>query len=242
LGALLLGAGWHYGLDETIPIGGNMEPEQPEDAKPEEKKPEQGIVPEKLKEFAEYAGPALASWLQLRVQDARDHFDVIMRLTDRRIGFYERVMIFDAGVLAFSITFIGYLVGHPHLSRAWLLFVYASWMCLLVSMAAAWIHNVISYNITTRLAQRFMAVSHNSLTHTLSVIHSRTEAARGNSPTQPLNQAIETLIKYEQDVTNEAEELVKKANPYVKVANLATLSGIVLFAIFAGVAVFKALR
>lgn len=87
-------------------------------------------------------------------KEYREEADRTIKLTNQRIGFFEKLIILDAGTFALTLTFLGALSSRIpstvpagiHLSL-----MYWGWILLLMSILFSWLHNWACYTYNGKL-------------------------------------------------------------------------------------------
>ena len=101
------------------------------------------VAPEHLAAFVELR-KELLNELKEQAQEERDKADTMFAISQQSIGFFEKLTVLDGGTFALSLTLLSALSSHIHhpappgLNLGWL---YAAWICLLLSIVMCLVHN-----------------------------------------------------------------------------------------------------
>lgn len=171
-------------------------------------------------------------------KEYRDEADRTIKLTEQRIGFFEKLIILDAGTFALTLTFLGALSSHiprPVPTGIHLSLMYWGWILLLISILFSWVHNWACYTYNSKLLRTDISRAAAKRAEIISTFHTRlAKLVEGEMNLGDANLSFSTffeglgaLLKSESKAHNlQIQQLEKSFTDSLTVINFCSLTAI----------------
>jgi hypothetical protein len=189
----------------------------------------------------------------LNLENTSKLLDKIFKANENGASFYEKLILFDVGTIALSLTLLEQIVAHSpgaHVPRhPFLWFLCPAWFLLLVSIQCCAQRIVSFHNANTLLIQQISAVSAENYIRDVSVLVGRIPAVVGGIPltqSEPktvgevLKKSGEALVNAANENTGKANEILqqaahrdKRTGIAARIGVIATTTALLLICIFA---------
>jgi hypothetical protein len=180
---------------------------------------------------------------ETKIDESLRGYREIAEISKMRIAFFDRVIVFDTGVIAVSITYLASMGSHHSASRAYpnLMLLYSAWAFLVGSIVSAGFSNTIRLFITQMLFGIVGTQQQHHRTDTISGVMTRILESLNKIPlsesekenlTKQYSDAIKASEKEKQIASARHEKLVA-ALPILMRSGLAA-DGLALLTLFMG--------
>jgi hypothetical protein len=174
------------------------------------------------------------------LENASKLLDKVIKVHENGASFYEKLVLFDVGTIALSLTLLEQIIAHSpgaHVPRhPFLWFLCPAWFLLLVSIQCCTQRIVSFHNASMLLIHQMSALSKENFIRDITVLVGRIPAVVTEiGLTQPESQTVgevlkkdgEALVKAANEETAKASELIQQALKRDKMTGIAARIGII---------------